>query len=90
LGFMLWSDLGIVTVSSVVVAIKNMDNKPRSTMLFAKGKKTPNCSWFGLILCQSRLWKICGAICYAWALQWTKSGVCNNKGKCFISLSIFV
>jgi hypothetical protein len=26
-------------VSSVVVARKNMDNKPRSTMLFAKGKK---------------------------------------------------
>jgi hypothetical protein len=26
-------------VSSVVVVKKNMDSKPRSTMLFAKGKK---------------------------------------------------
>ncbi len=36
---MLWYDLGIVMVSSVVVVKKNMDSKPRSTMLFAKGKK---------------------------------------------------
>jgi hypothetical protein len=87
---MLWSDLGIVMVSNVVMAIKNMDIEPESTMLSTEGEKRVNCSGFGLILCQSRIWKICGTICYATALQWIKSGVCSSKGKCFMSLSIFV
>jgi hypothetical protein len=36
---MLWLDLGVVTKWDVVMAGKNMDNEPRSTMLSTKGKK---------------------------------------------------
>jgi hypothetical protein len=36
---MLWYNLGIITVLGVANVGKNMDNEPRITMLFGKGKK---------------------------------------------------
>ncbi len=36
---MLWSDLGIVIMSNVAMARKNMDNEPGSRMLSTKGEK---------------------------------------------------